>query len=252
MPEARKLHIVCAAGAFLLFFLSCSVLHAQEKDSLRVYKKLKKAAYKYRFTRMAYDAVFVDPEAKEYPAQPVASVEDKRVNPYLLYPGRIIRRINVTVLDPFGYSINDTAKHKVNLIQDAGNRAHVTTRRWIILNRLLFRENDTVNPLAFSESERMLRDAIFINDARVFISPTPSRDSIDVNVIVHDKWPVTVPILVSDITANARLRNTNFIGLGQHFEQFVSVRRPDALFRGSRGWLARRGSLAVPFVTRSV
>lgn len=194
---------------------------------MRFYKKLKKAASKYRLTRMAYEAVFVDPEPREYPVQPAVPASQKHVNPYLLYPGKIIRKIHVTVLDPFGNSVNDTVKRRVNLIQKAGNRAHITTRRWIILNRLLFRENDTVNPLAFSESERVLRQAVFVNDARVFISPTPSRDSIDVNVVVHDKWPITVPIFISDVSGNIRVRSSNLLGLGQQFEQYAGVSRPD-------------------------
>ncbi len=227
MSEATGRNMIRAFGVFLLLISVTTVAQAQEEDSLRLYKKLKKAAYKHRLTRMAYDALFVDPEPREYPVQPAAPAEEKRVNPYLLYPGKIIRKINVTVLDPFGNTVNDTVQGKINLFQKAGNRLHITTRRWVVLNRLLFSENDTVNPLAFSESERVLREFLFVNDARVFISPTPSRDSIDVNVVVHDKWPLTVPLMVTDIAANARLRNTNLFGLGQQFEHYVGVQRPD-------------------------
>ena len=157
-----------------------------QNDSLRIYKKIKKAAHRYRLTRMAYELVFVDPEPREYPSEP-ASGEEKNVNPYLLYPGKIIRQVNIQVLDPFGYSVTDSVPKRINLAQKAGNRAHITTRKWIVQNRLLFKANDTINPLALSESERILREAVFVNDARVFISPTPSRDSVDVNVIVIDK-----------------------------------------------------------------
>ena len=73
----------------MLFFFSPQFLYAQEntfeeqepeKDSLLVYKKIKKAAYKYKVTQWAYDLMFVDPEPKEYPVQP-ASKEVKNVNP---------------------------------------------------------------------------------------------------------------------------------------------------------------------------
>ena len=227
MSEARKPH-KSTLRAFILLIVLCSLCgQAQQEDSLRIYRKIKHAAYKYRLTRLAYDAVFVDPEPREYPVQPAVPKEEKHVNPYLLYPGRIIRNIYVTVLDPFGNSVNDTVRRRINLLQRMGNRAHITTQRWIVLNRLLFRENDTVNPLAFSESERVLRQAVFVNDARIFISPTPSRDSIDVNVVVHDKWPITVPLMITDISGNIRLRSTNMLGLGQQFEQYAGFRRPD-------------------------
>jgi hypothetical protein len=228
MSDGKPYKSLRAAWAMLfsLFILFSSA--QPQDDSLRIYRKIKKAAYKYRLTRMAYDAVFVDPEPKEYPKEP-ASGEEKRVNPYLLFPGKIIRNINIEVLDPFGYSVNDTTRRKVNGIQQLGNHFHVTTRHWIIRNRLLFDETDSINPLALSESERILREAGFVNDARVFISPTPSRDSVDVNVIVHDKWPVIVPIMITDVSGNARFRNTNLFGSGQQFEHYLGFRRPDVV-----------------------
>jgi hypothetical protein len=226
----NSFHKSLLSGALTISFccLACGS-HAQndgDADSLRLYKKIKRAAQKYRMTRLAYEAVFVDPEPKEYPKEPVAG-EEKNVNPYLLFPGKIIRSIHIEVLDPFGHSVYDTIVRKTNVLQKTGNRMHVTTRRWIIHNRLLFNENDSINPLALSETERMLRTAPFVNDARVFISPTPSRDSVDVNVIVHDKWPLTVPVLITDVSANARIRNTNLFGSSQHFEHYSGFRRPD-------------------------
>src|SRR5687768_14648627 len=153
-PDSRR-----AACLLLLFCFLAGLFPAQEKDSLKIYRKIKKAAYKYRLTRLAYDAVFVDPEPKEYSKEPSTS-EGKQVNPYLLFPGKIIRNIYIEVLDPFGYSVNDTSRKKINGIQQMGNHFHVTTRRWIIHNRLLFKENDSINPLALSETERMLREAV--------------------------------------------------------------------------------------------
>ena len=202
---------------------------AQENDSLRIYKKLKHAAAKHRITRLAYEAVFVDPEPKEYTPEPAPTEEVKQINPFLLYPGKIIRNISITVLDPFGNSVWDTMPRNTNILQKAGNRFHLKTRHWIIRNRLLFKENDSINPLALSETERILREQAYVNDARVFISPTTSRDSIDVNVIVHDKWPITVPILITDVSGNVRFKNNNLFGMGQQFEHYVGFRRPDVL-----------------------
>jgi hypothetical protein len=220
-----KIISTCTALCILMV-LCCGPLQGQEKDSLRIYKKLKKAFYKHKLTKMAYDAVFVDPEPKEYPVEP-ASKEKKRVNPYLKRNGRVIRHVNIRVFDPFGYSVNDTTPKRINGIQRTGNRLHITTRQWIIRNRLLFKENDTINPLALSETERVLREASFVNDARVFITETRHRDSVDVNVYVHDKWPIVAPVLITDVSGNVRIRNKNLFGTGQQFEQYAGFRRPD-------------------------
>lgn len=226
---------------FMLFFCVPALLCAQHdtlrgKDSLKFYKKIKKFAYKRKLTKMAYDAVFVEPKPLEYPKEP-ASKEGKVVNPYLKYEHKIIRNIRIKVYDPFGYSVTDTVPRKINSLERAGNRAHVTTRKWIIINKLLFKENKPVNPLELSETERVLREARYINDVSIFITPSAtSMDSVDVNVTVVDKWPITIPFLVTDVFVNAKFRNYNLFGVGQTFEQFAEVRRPNQLaFYGSYG-----------------
>jgi hypothetical protein len=211
---------------FVLIFICIFIVLpsiAQERDSLRLYKKIKKAAYKYRLTRLAYEATFRDPEPQEYPEP--ATKEEKQVNPYLKVRGSVIRKINITVYDPFGYSVNDTTPKKIDWSQRMGNNIHVTTRKFIVYNRLLFHENDSVDALKFSESERLLRAAVFVNDARIYVVPTKSRDSVDVNVVVQDKWPVTIPAEVTDQNANAQFRNNNLFGSGQQFEQYAKVTR---------------------------
>ncbi len=197
-----------------------------QKDSLLLYKKIKRFAYKHKLTTWAYDAIFVDPEPKEYPTQP-ASTEEKNVNPYLKYQGRIIKNIQITVYDPFGHNVNDTITHPINNLQKFGNRAHITTRRFVIINKLLFKVNDTLNALALSETERILREAIYVNDARIYIQEPIKEDSVVVNVIVHDKWPITVPFLITDIFVDAKFRNYNLFGVGQQFEQYARFTKPD-------------------------
>lgn len=218
----------------ILFTLGCFFYSAQEKDSLALYKKIKKAAYKYELTKWAYNLVFVDPEPKEYPVQPAVSIKEKHVNPYLKYRGNIIRKIHVKVYDPFGYSVNDTLPRKINLSQKAGNNLHITTREFIVTNRLLFKENDSLDALRISESERILREAVFINDARIYISDIKNQDSVDVVVVVHDKWPLVMPVIITERNGNARFRNKNIFGTGHQFQQYVGFRRPNFFsFNGS-------------------
>lgn len=214
----------------LLCVLTCGTYcsgYSQKKDSLKVYKKIKKWAYKHKLGIWAYDAIFVEPAAKEYPIQP-ASKEQKNVNPYLKYKGKTIRNINITVYDPFGHNVADTVLHNINSVQRFGNNLHITTRHFVIINKLLFKNNTPVKPLELSETERNLRQAVFISDARIYITPSKTnKDSVDVNVVVQDKWPITIPILITDVSANAKFRNQNLFGVGQQFEQYAGFKRPD-------------------------
>jgi hypothetical protein len=228
----KPYHLLIKGLAFTLLLLMLSSLsYAQKKDttqipdSLRFYKKIKHFAYKYKLTSLAFDAVFVDPEVKEYPKQP-ASKEQKNVNPYQKYQGRVIKDIKVTVYDPFGHSVTDTITRNINKVQRFGNKAHITTRRFVVLNKLLFKKDDRLNALTISESERTLRGAVFVNDARIFITESKNADSVIVNVVVHDKWPITVPVLVSDVFIDAKFKNNNLFGVGQQFGQFGRWKKP--------------------------
>lgn len=231
MTQTRSLQIIVKTLILIVLLISpgyAYAQHSENKDSLKLYKKLKKVAYKYKMTTWAYDMLFIDPEPKEYPKHP-ASKEEKNVNPYLKYQGRIIRNINITVYDPFGYSVADTTPRKVNLSQKAGNNLHIKTRKWVIHNKLLFKRNDSLSALNLSETERLLREAVNVNDARISVTSLKSKDSVDVNVVVLDKWPVTIPILVTDMRANARFRNLNLFGLGQQFEHYTGYTRAGVL-----------------------
>ncbi|HWY10119.1 MAG TPA: hypothetical protein VN026_02280 [Bacteroidia bacterium] len=221
-------------GLCVLMTFAFNTSYAQKQDSIKghdslaLYRKIKKFASKYKLTTLIYQAVFVDPKPQEYPSQP-ASNEGKVVNPYLKQEGSIIRKIYITVYDPFGHSVTDTVRRKINPLEKIGNKAHITTRHWVVTNKLLFKENDTLNALAISESERLLRQAVYISDARIFISKNKTGDSVDVHVLVQDKWAITVPFVITDVSANARYRNQNLFGVGQQFEQYVGFKRPNVM-----------------------
>lgn len=213
----------------LIFFVFIvAVSFSQEHNSDSIYKKIKNVADKSKFATLIYNAVFVEPKPEEYPSKPV-SKEEKIVNPYLKYENRIIRKIVVKVYDPFGHSIKDTIEPKNNFFQRAGNSLHVSSRQWIIINKLLFKENEPLIPLSLSESERLLRQTIYVNDARIFISDVENSDNVDVYVIVQDKWTVNMPVVISDITSYLRFRNENLFGTGNQFEQYVGLTRPDMM-----------------------
>ena len=219
----------------LLIIIFCTNGYSQKKDSTktndshRFYKKIKNVALKYEFTTWIYRAVFVNPKSIEYPTTPT-NKKEKQINPYLKFENKIIKRVLITVFDPFGHTINDTIAGKLDKVKTASNKLHIKTRQWVVKNRLLFKQNDLVNPLKISETERLLRKAIFVNDAKIFISKTNSKDSVDINVIVIDKWAVFVPADISSSSSgNATFVDDNLFGWGQQFKQYIGYSRPDVL-----------------------
>jgi hypothetical protein len=199
---------------------------AQTKDSTKVYKKIKKFAYKRKFTKMLYGFVFTEPRPPVDPATANSrslSNKQKKKDPNARYVGQVIREINIEVHDPFGFSVNDTIERSVSGLQNLGNKAHIRTRNFIVRNMLLFRKNDKVDILEITESERILRQAVFITDARIFLTPVKGSDSVDVKVVVHDRWSWEIWLDLTDVTEGEfTFREYNLGGFGHQFSQYVS------------------------------
>jgi hypothetical protein len=229
MNGVKFLEITRGKIILLLFLVFASRISlAQKHDSLNFYEKIKRVADKSKFATLIYQSVFVEPKPTEYPSSP-ESKEEKIVNPYIKYEGSVIRKINIKVYDPFGHSITDTTEHKLNFIQKTGNRLHIKSKHWVIQNKFLFKINDTLNPLSLSETERLLRQSIYVNDARIFVSGVPNTDSVDVNVIVLDESPSFINGAVTDVSGNASYTNQNLLGFGQQFQQYVGFTKPDLM-----------------------
>jgi hypothetical protein len=196
------------------------------KDTLKLYKKIRKAAYKHKFTKLLYHAIFVDPDPKSYEEKPLSD-QQKAEDPNLKYKDKYIRQINIEVYDPFGYSVNDTTRRNINPFQKLGNRYHITTRNIIIRNLLLFKVDDVIDLLKLSESERLLRDARYISDARIYVSnAADSTDRVDIKIVVHDRWALDAAASGGTTGGHVRLRDRNLIGSGQTYEQYIGYTIP--------------------------
>lgn len=227
MSKHKLYNILLQIIFVLISFVYSNSAFSQNKDSTDIYQKIKKKAYNRNFTTWMYNAVFVDPEPKEYPIEP--ATKEKNVNPYLKHKDKIIRNITISVYNPFGHKVEDTILKLENVLENIANHIHITSRHWIITNRLLFKNNDTLNPLAISETERLLRQADFINDANIFIVDTLNTNEVDINVEVYDKWPITAPSYVATTDAHITFINRNLFGIGQRFEQYVGFKTPNIL-----------------------
>jgi peptidoglycan hydrolase-like protein with peptidoglycan-binding domain len=208
--------------AFTVILVSTISLggHAQN-DTTAVYEKVEQYAAKHRVTRWIYEAIFVpqvsdeEPKAQERPR--------RRVDPNRKYKGRTIRRIEVHVFDPFGYSVDDTLQAPTNGLQRVGNGLHRRSRPRIIRNLLLVRPLDRLDPLKVTESERVLRASAIVNDASVrVVRVNGTKDSVDVIVLVHDKWSMDASGEGDLGSATLTGRDRNLLGWGQELEQQVT------------------------------
>jgi hypothetical protein len=101
--------------------------------------------------------------------------------------GKKINTITIKILEPFGVDIDDPKNYHPTKLQTFANKVQTPTRSWVIRNELLFQEGDTVNPLAFSDSERNLWLKNVYKDIKFAITPVDSNQ-IDVVIYIRDRW----------------------------------------------------------------
>lgn len=204
----------------ILFFLlsGLGVCHAQQRDSLKVYDDIRQFAYKRKVTRWLYLMVFVDKKDTTTAlvvAEKPKNTKKKPVDPNRKYKGKIIRSINITSLDPFGKSVQDTSEKTLNLLRKTANKYHVSTRKKILNNQILIKENEPLDLLKLKESERLLRTLPYLKDAAILVEyANKKKDSVDIKVITQDRWTVNAFTTFQPFRTNAGVSETNFLGIG--------------------------------------
>lgn len=133
---------------------------------------------------------------------------------YKPYAGKTIRNIKIQVLKPFGASISDTNLPAITTWGKALNRSHIKTQDWIIRNKLMFKKYDKVIPYEMVENTNELTSLPYLQDADILINDA-GTDSVDVVVLVKDKFPWLPQITIRNATnMTAYLTNVNILGMG--------------------------------------
>jgi hypothetical protein len=186
------------------------------KDSTKVYKNIESFSVKRKITRLAYQ-LFFKPVAITSQKRNAKKKDYKKLihTPYSAYEGKIIRHINITTLDPFGYSIADTIIHEPRSIAKAGNMLHIKSLHITIRNLLLIRQNQVFDSLLVKESERLVRSRGYVNDVSFYVLETaPNSDSVDIYIRELDKWSLIPMFGASPTSFTVSLNDKNFLGLG--------------------------------------
>jgi hypothetical protein len=148
--------------------------------------------------------------------------------------GKIIRKINVTVLDVFGASVGNPDDTVRSWLQDGMNSLHAKTKEWLVKNKLLFSEGQKLTPFYIHENERILRQSPYIYDVRIIPQVIPNEaDSVDVMIYIQDIWSINGTASYSPAGKNASFsfNDLNFLGFGNEFRAGLKFNR-----ELSHGW----------------
>jgi hypothetical protein len=184
-------------------------------DSSKVYRNIETFSKKNKFTKFMYGMVF----------KPVATTKlsKKRPkpshSPYDNVEGKIIRNIDIVTLDPFGYSVKDTAAVPHNFFLNTGNWLHIKSRLFTIANIMLIHKNAPFDSLLVKESERLVRSQDYIGDVLFeFVPAGKTTDSVDIQIRVLDKWSFIPVGTYSSTRVGLGFAENNFVGLGHTFQ----------------------------------
>jgi hypothetical protein len=223
-----------------MLLFTCVSVHAQKKneepDSLKVYRKVEKAAKKKKFTYWLYKEIF------NLPDQSKNKEKQRKQVAYENYQGRVIRNIEVETLEPFGYSVQDTSVHPKTFLEKGGNVLHQRTVRFAIINQLFFRKGDTLDYLRIKESERILRQAPQVKEVAIYVRPVKgTNDSVDVLVREQDYWSKDFGIAITPAHYTFNFSDKNFLGLSHHISNDLTYNRATGKYTVS-------GSYILPYV----
>jgi hypothetical protein len=209
----------------LLFFfchqVSFSQIEKVTKDSSEVYKNIQNYSNKNKFTKFLHKLIFEPVNFKK--KNPTVKQQN-----LLTFEGKIIRNINITTLDPFGFSEIDSTRKPRNWGERTGNKLHIKTKRLAIKNLLLLKKGKPLDSLLVRESERLIRTQRYIS--RVIISPeliSQNPDSVDVNIRVLDSWSFVPNASVSGSRTSFQINEHNFLGTGMEFDNRYTKRFTD-------------------------
>ncbi len=144
------------------------------------YDSLQAKASRRSLTKRIYDLAIVLPPEANY-----LDHSEKVSNDYSDSEGKVIRKITIKRLDPFGTNINEPESDNATGFSEFLNRTHPVTKEFVLRNYLMFREGDKFSPFELSESERIIRKLKFIDDAKIIVIPV-SEEMVDIHIVTRD------------------------------------------------------------------
>ena len=207
---------------FLVLICCCQFSLAQEnpavKDTAKMYRNIENYSKKSKFTKYIHRLIF-EPVAKQKVKK--NTYQKKMKKDLSAYECKIIRKIRIVTLDPFGYSPVDSTMVPNRFVYKASNSLHAKSKKFAIRNLLLIKRNTPFDSLLVKESERLIRSQRFVRSVAI-TSEVVSQDSVDVTIRVLDAWSLLPDVRGSVTKTTFYLKDRNFFGTGHEFANSYS------------------------------
>lgn len=210
------------------------------EDSIK-YIDFERKTEQSKFGRLLFRFLFRPVGKKAQPQYSTSQIIES--NFHLLAHGKIIRKIKITTMDPFGYNIRDTSVRPSKAIFRYGNMLHSNTNGPVIRNLLLFDESERYDSLLVKESERLIRSQKYMRDVHLDVALS-GKDSVDINIRVLDVWTLLPSAKITGTETGFGITDLNFAGTGNTLEL-------STLWKKSSGGNVSRMSFLMPNIRNS-
>jgi hypothetical protein len=180
-----------------------------EEKYNQFYDSLKNRASQNRVMHFFYDFLISPP-------RPYADKKTLALEYYSRMEGKIISEIDITALEVFGPSLEDTTKKAKSWVERTANSLHTKSNLKTIEKMLMFEIGDVVEAEKLYENERIIRALPYIKDVRFFLEPdTLNPQQVKVHVITKDRFSLGVSGDVNGVNSAAlEMYNQNIFGVG--------------------------------------
>jgi hypothetical protein len=208
------------------FILSDTSLHlkniSHKEQTAILYDSIYSKFSRNKISRLLYPLAFKPPQPRPLSLEKMQAITDE--SPFLQYKGKVIRKIRIKCLAPFGTNVGDTTSGAITGIGRALNSVHMNTHTDVIRKNLLFKRGQRVDPDILADNERILRDLPFIDRVHTYITEAgPGSDTVDLIIATEDVWSIGFDI--NTITPNKilfHLNDGNFLGRGDRLGTSMS------------------------------
>jgi hypothetical protein len=197
------------------FLVPDTAIHLLNNNNLKrsalFYDSIYKKMSRYRITRLLYPLAFKPPPSALMLPNAQAVPNE---SPFLRYKGKIIRKISIRVLAPFGTQVDDTSSIPITAAGRTLNSLHIRTQENVIRKNLQIKQGQIVDAGRLADNERILREMPYLDKVHTLISEV-STDSVDVFILTKDVWSIGFDVTqLTPMNAYFRLYDANFLGLG--------------------------------------
>lgn len=198
------------------------LLQGHPKDGSNFFKALQRSASKTKFTHELYRLFFVSPDKKKTTD---AIKTERSETPFVQYQGKTIRKIQISILKPFGPKLYDTTLMASSWLEKRANIIHHSTRAKNIRRQLILKSGAKVDASTLADNERLIRELPYIEDAYIRVIPVMGYPSmVDLVLQVKDQFSWGINMDLSSLkSADFELYNKNLYGMGHQFNNSIHL-----------------------------